>query len=93
MAGRRLLSGVPRWNSSIRYEKIREGIVDFEKIRIIREKAARSTDKDIKYLIQQLDMHLETLLSEKTFDTKKIIVDVMKGRKIIEQLSEKLAGR
>jgi hypothetical protein len=40
--------------------------------------------------MQQLDMHLQKLLSEKDFDTKKITVDVMKGRKIIEQLSEKL---
>lgn len=80
----------PGGASCVRFEKIREGIVDYEKIRIIREKASRSNDKNVKNLIQQLDMHLETLLSEKDFDTKKITVDVMKGRKIIEQLSEKL---
>ena len=80
----------PGGTSCVRFEKIREGIVDYEKIRIVREKASKSADKNVKYLMQQLDMHLETLLSEKTFDTKKIIVDVMKGRKIIEQLSEKL---
>ena len=83
----------PGGTSCVRFEKIREGIVDYEKIRIVREKANRSADKNVKYLIQQLDMHLETLLSEKTFETKKIIVDVQKGRKIIEQLSDKLAGR
>ncbi|MDB5223875.1 MAG: hypothetical protein JWN83_2542 [Chitinophagaceae bacterium] len=80
----------PGGTSCVRFEKIREGIVDYEKIRIIRKKASKSTDKSVKYLIQQLDMHLETLLSEKDFDAKKITVDVMKGRKIIEQLSEKL---
>lgn len=80
----------PGGTSCVRFEKIREGIVDYEKIRILREKASKSADKNVKYLIQQLDMHLETLLSEKDFDTKKIIVDVLKGRKIVEQLSEKL---
>lgn len=80
----------PGGTSCVRFEKIREGIVDYEKIRIVREKALKSTDKSVKYLIQQLDMHLETLLSEKDFDTKKITVDVNKGKKIIEQLSEKL---
>ena len=80
----------PGGTSCVRFEKIREGIVDFEKIRMVKEKAAKSSDKNVKYLVQQLDIHLETLLSEKEFDTKKIIVDVMKGRKIIEQLSEKL---
>jgi hypothetical protein len=80
----------PGGNSCVRFEKIREGIVDYEKIRIIREKAAKSTDKKVKYLLQQLDMHLQTLLSEKDFDSKKITVDVNKGKKIVEELSDKL---
>ena len=45
----------PGGNSCIRFEKLREGIVDFEKIRILREKAAKSTNKDVKNLAQQLE--------------------------------------
>jgi hypothetical protein len=37
-----------------------------------------------------LDEHLEIFLTEKNFDTKKIIEDVHKGKKIVEQLSVKL---
>lgn len=80
----------PGGNSCIRFEKLREGIADFEKIRILKEKAARSTDKTVQDLLRQLDEHLKIFLAEKDFDTKKIIGDVDKGKKIVEQLSEKL---
>jgi hypothetical protein len=80
----------PGGNSCIRYEKLREGIVDFEKIRILREKAAGSTDASVKSLLKQLDDHLQIFLAEKDFETKKITADVNKGKKIIEQLTEKM---
>ena len=80
----------PGGNSCIRFEKLREGIVDFEKIRILREKAARSADSETKKLLQQLDEHLKVFLDEKDFDSKKITADVNKGRMLIEQLTEKL---
>jgi hypothetical protein len=82
----------PGGNSCIRYEKLREGIVDFEKMKILREKAAQSNDKQAKDLIKQLDQHLTVFLSEKAFDSKKITVDVEKGRSIVEQLSDRLGG-
>lgn len=80
----------PGGNSCIRFEKLREGIVDFEKIRILREKAAQSSDATVKNLVQQLNEHLKVFLAEKEFDTKKITADVEKGKKILEELSEKL---
>jgi hypothetical protein len=83
----------PGGNSCIRFEKLREGIVDFEKIRILRAKSARSTNKDVQRLIQQLDEHLKTFLAEKDFDTKKITADVEKGKKIVEELSNKLGSK
>jgi hypothetical protein len=82
----------PGGNSCIRYEKLREGIVDFEKMKILREKAAQSNDKQAKDLIKQLDQHLTVFLSEKAFDSKKITADVEKGRSIVEQLSDRLGG-
>lgn len=80
----------PGGNSCIRYEKLREGISDFEKIRILREKASRSSDKTVKELVAQLDQHLKTFLAEKDFDTKKIIGDVDKGKLLVDQLTQKL---
>ncbi|PWT70639.1 MAG: hypothetical protein C5B59_19735 [Bacteroidetes bacterium] len=81
----------PGGNSSIRFEKLREGIVDYEKIRILKEKAAKSTDKNVQNLMQQLNQHLETLVTEKEFNTEKITRDVEKGTKLVEELSDRLA--
>ena len=80
----------PGGNSCIRFEKLREGIVDYEKIRILKEKASASADKKVKELIRQLDDHLQTFLNEKDFDTEKISADIDKGKKIIEALSDEL---
>ena len=82
----------PGANSSIRLEKMREGIVDFEKLRIIRDKAAKSTDKNVKNLMQQLNEHLKIFLAEKDFLSDKIKADVDKGRSLVEALSNKLPG-
>lgn len=80
----------PGGNSGIRFEKLREGIADFEKIRILREKASRSSDPAVKRLLQQLDQHLNSFLTEKEFDTKKISNAIREGRSIVAQLSNQL---
>jgi len=80
----------PGGGSCIRFEKLREGIVDFEKMRILREKAARSSDAEVRKLLQQLDEHLKIFLVEKEFNSEKITADVEKGRKMVEELSERL---
>ncbi len=80
----------PGGNSCIRFEKLREGIVDYEKMRIIRELAAKSNDKSVKDLMSAFDAHLQTLNSEKEFKEDKLKEDVEKGRKMIEELSGKL---
>ena len=80
----------PGANSSIRFEKIREGIVDYEKISIIRKKANASDDKTVKSLLQQLDDHLKTLLAEKDYKAQKLKDDLNKGEKLLEELSDKL---
>ena len=83
----------PGGNSCVRFEKLREGIVDYEKIKILREEASKSNDKDVQKLMQQLDDHLKLFLVEKDFDTKKIIEEVDKGKMIVDQLSEQLSKR
>lgn len=78
----------PGGNSCIRFEKLREGIVDFEKIRILREKASKSTNAQVQLLLSQLDEHLKIYLAEKEFNSEKITADIEKGRSILGQLSE-----
>jgi hypothetical protein len=80
----------PGGASCIRFEKLREGISDYEKIRILREKALTSKNKDVQNLIEQLNEHFKTFLAEKDFDSKKITADVNKGKEIVDALSEKL---
>ena len=80
----------PGGNSCIRYEKLREGIVDYEKIRIVKDKAAKSTDKNVRQLLLQLDEQLKIFLNEKDFESVKISGDVDKGKMILNKLSELL---
>ncbi len=81
----------PGGNSCIRFEKLREGIVDFEKIRIIKELALKSNNSDVKNLLHELNAHLETLNDEKIFNEEKLQLDITKGKELINELSEKLA--
>jgi hypothetical protein len=80
----------PGGNSGIRFEKLREGFVDYEKIRILKEKALKSKNKRVQELVQQLDEHLTRFVAEKEFDTAKMTSDVEKGKQILQQLSELL---
>lgn len=80
----------PGGNSGVRFEKLREGIVDYEKIRILRQEALKSHDKDVQNLVLRLNDLLQSFLAEKDFDTKKITEEVNSGRKIIEDMSYKL---
>ena len=81
----------PGANSCIRFEKLREGISDYEKIRIIRELAAKSSDRKVKQLMVAFNAHLQTLNDEKDFKEDKLKADIEKGRKMMDQLSEMLA--
>lgn len=81
----------PGGNSCIRFEKLREGIVDYEKIRIVKEKAAKLPDNSkAKQLIKQLDTHLEVFIDEKAFDERKISADIKKGKELLDAISEEL---
>jgi hypothetical protein len=80
----------PGGSSSIRFEKMREGIVDFEKLRILRSKAAKSADQNVKKLMQQLEEHLKVFTVEKEFKEEKLKNDIQKGRALMDELSEKL---
>lgn len=80
----------PGGNSCIRYEKLREGIVDFEKIMILKEQAIASNDKVVQDLWKKFEQHLQAFAKEKTFNKQEITADVVKGRVMVEQLTDKL---
>ncbi len=85
----------PGGNSCIRFEKLREGIADFEKIGMLKTKAARSSDPDVRTLVKSLDELLGTFTAEpdytkRNYDPQKMTEDLQKGRELLRQLSEKL---
>ena len=86
----------PGANSSIRFERLREGIVDYEKIRAIRALASKSSDKSIKSLMQELESHLGTFIgdpdySKRDYDQRTITDAVHRGAHLLEALSDGLA--
>ncbi|HEV8286551.1 MAG TPA: glycoside hydrolase domain-containing protein [Chitinophagaceae bacterium] len=83
----------PGANSSIRFEKLREGIVDYEKIRILEHKAQTSSSGEVAQLVQQLYRHMQVFNNEKNFEREKIKGDVDKGKKLLEELSDKLSSK
>ena len=81
----------PGGKSCIRFEKMREGIVDYEKIRIIREEAARSDNAKVHKLLKELDNHMNVFVQEKDFDEIKIAKDISEGNRYIQELSDLLS--
>jgi hypothetical protein len=85
----------PGSNSSIRFEKLREGIVDYEKILILRELASKSNDKNVKNSMNALEAHLATFvlepyISKGDYHAVKMTKAVQKGKVMISNLSYEL---
>ena len=80
----------PGANSGIRFEKLRQGISDYEKIRILRKLASASPDKKSKALMSQLDEHLKALTTEHGFNEDTLKKQVYEGEGMIRKLSERL---
>jgi hypothetical protein len=81
----------PGANSSVRFEKLREGIVDFEKIRILKQQVNRSSDKNIQRLWHDFTQYLSVFTAEHAFDEGQITSEVSKGRDMIDTLSDKMS--
>jgi len=82
----------PGGSSSIRFEKLREGIVDYEKMRILRELVSKSNNASAKKILAELDAHLQTLNGETEFNEDKLKNDVKKGRQLVDQISDLLTS-
>jgi hypothetical protein len=86
----------PGANSSIRFEKLREGIVDYEKMRIIRELASQSSDRKTRSRMKDFDNHLGTFIGDRdykkrVYDQQQMTEAVHKGKRMLEALSDGLA--
>ena len=80
----------PGANSSVRFETMREGIADYEKIQILKSLVVKSKDRSVKELWQALEQHMKVFNTEHDFNEEKITADVNKGKAIVDQLSDEL---
>jgi hypothetical protein len=85
----------PGGNSSIRFEKLKEGIADYEKIRLLRESADRSSHEKAKNLMNNLESHLRLFTAERDYAKRNYDVARMtelagQGKKLIDALSIEL---
>ena len=80
----------PGSQSSIRFERLREGIVDFEKIRLLRSWASSSTDGDVKRLASDLEQALSAVASDRDFDEAPLRANLAKGTRALVALSDQL---
>jgi Domain of unknown function (DUF4091) len=74
----------------IRFEKMREGIVDFEKLKILQSRAMKSKDNAVAAKWDELDQLLKTINEERDFKKENLVNDIQKGKKLVEELSDKL---
>jgi hypothetical protein len=77
----------PGGNSSIRFEKLRKGISDYEKIRILRELVSDSHDNNVKKIMSELEKHLSSIAGERGYSQSSVAFAVKKGKVIIRELS------
>ena len=83
----------PGGGSSIRFERLREGIADFEKIQILRAAAAKSSDKKVKALLAEFEKHLKTFAEGKrNYEFTVMAERVAKGKQMLDDLSKALAN-
>ncbi|HEX7845397.1 MAG TPA: DUF4091 domain-containing protein, partial [Chitinophagaceae bacterium] len=74
----------PGPRTSIRFEKLREGIQDFEKIRILREKFTAGGNKEA---LLQLDKIVATFADIKKIETVPAAEMLEKGKEVLTSLS------
>jgi hypothetical protein len=82
----------PGGNSSIRFEKLREGIVDYEKLRLLRASASQTSNEKAKALMKKLENHLNQIAAERDYakrdyDVPGMVEALAQGKKLIEALS------
>ncbi len=79
----------PDSRSSIRFERLREGIQDYEKIRIVREKLAGQNGPEATKRLKELDLLL-SLFSYKNAQKESVAHAVNEGKAFLDRLSRDL---
>jgi hypothetical protein len=84
-----------RYSGSIGFEKLREGIADYEKIFILRELASRSSSGKVKELVKALDALLASLSNERNYSRRDLQPSAIKeavftGNRLIRDLSNEI---
>lgn len=79
----------PEARTSIRFERFREGIQDYEKIRIIREKFAAENTSEANDKLQLLEDHLQQY-EISALETTPAGLMLQEGKNILEQLSKQV---
>jgi len=77
----------PDSKSSIRFEKLREGIQDFEKLRILRDTFTNSNNVKDQMKLQQLD-HVLNKFQISSLETDGALDLVLEAKKVINQVSK-----
>ena len=78
----------PGGESSVRFEKLREGIVDFEKIRVLRAMFAGSADPQVQRLMGELGQLLDSIGTARDTDEARAMEALSAGTRAIAALSE-----
>jgi hypothetical protein len=76
--------------SSIRFEKMREGIVDFEKMNILAKEAAVSKNPKVVRLYSEFLQLLSRINKEKEFKKESLEADILKGQTLLNELTDAL---
>jgi hypothetical protein len=80
----------PGGESSVRFEKLREGIVDFEKIRLLRTMLQGSADPEVQRLMTELDQLLKSIASTRETDEARASESLRAGNRTVAGLSERV---
>lgn len=76
--------------SSIRFERLRDGFEDFEKIRLLRERAGRTDSLAAQQAITRLNSELKNLFTLERSSGDTHADDVRRARALIEETAEQL---
>jgi hypothetical protein len=79
--------------TGIHFEKMREGIVDFEKMKILKTKLKTVKNRNIQAVVEEWEGVLQKINLEKEFKKEDLEKDILKGKILVIQLSELLPGK
>ncbi len=77
----------PGPRSSVRFERLREGIQDYEKLRLLRQELLPSSSPEAREKLDRLDRFLAGLRYDPAAGTEVYLEQVRAGKRLLEELS------